>query len=105
TRAFVLETLIMNTNTFERLICILAVNISTITTETIINALIGKTVIMNDPDEEVMFALKNLCNNCILYDEGNKFSFLYPLIPEIIKKHLIITAPRLIKTLASNYNK
>jgi len=105
TRAFVLETLIMNTNTFERLICILAVNISTITTETIINALIGKTVRMNDPDEEVMFALKNLCNNCILYDEGDKFSFLYPLIPEIIKKHLVITAPRLIKTLATNYNK
>jgi len=101
TKSFVLETLMMNTNTFERLICILAVNLSTITNETVINALLGKGVKMNDPDKEVLFALKNLVNNCIIYDYGNSYTFLYPLIPVIIKKHLMNTSPRLLKTLAN----
>jgi len=103
TRAFVLETLIMNTNTFERLICILAVNLSIISNETVINALLGKGVQMKDPDQDVLSALNNLSNNCILNDCGNEYTFLYPLIPEIINKYLNNTTPRLLKTLAYNH--
>ena len=100
TKDFVLETVIMNTNQFERLICIIAAKeLSNITIDTVKKSLDDNGVKAKnkefDIEKEVYSSLQNLCNNCILYDYGEKYSFLYPLIPSIIRKNLINSIPGL----------
>jgi len=96
TKNYVLETVMMNTNPFERLICIIAAQMDHITNETIIDCIVYKHDIrINDIDRKVFSALKNLCYNCILLDKGEQYFFLYPLLPVIVRKYLINSIPRL----------
>jgi hypothetical protein len=102
TKDFVLETIMMNTNPFERFICILASKMDLITSDNVIDCIENDhDIIINDIDKKVFSALKNLCYNCILDDSGSQYTFLYPLLPIIINKYLMNSIPRLKRAILS----
>jgi hypothetical protein len=98
TRDFVRETVIMNTNLVERLICILAADSAQITENEIITKLKKQKIQFKDSQKTIYLALKNICNNCIMYEDDHQtFRFLNPIIPRLLNKEMRNLIPQLIE--------
>jgi len=96
---FIDDIFVINTTSIERLICLLTIEKDSFTIDDVLIAFEDYNIQMNDPWKKVKIELNHLQFNNILKKEGNYYSFLYPLMKQIIKEYLV--SPYLIKLLVA----
>ncbi|KPA16211.1 hypothetical protein MHK_003581, partial [Candidatus Magnetomorum sp. HK-1] len=96
---FIDDIFVINTSPLERLICLLTLEKNQFSIEDVLIAFESNQIKGQDHWKTVKIALNHLQFNNILKKEKNLFSFLYPLMKQIITDYLV--SPYLIKSLIS----
>ena len=97
------DTFIMNTSPLERLISILTLQEESFDIDLILSKFEQENINIFDPIKVINRSLRNLMfNNILKMNNNKKYTFLYPLMKDIIKAYL--ASPLLIKTLKREVN-
>lgn len=84
---FILDNFIRNTNSFERLICLLTIDEETIDEGSVVGKLDQEGVLVEDLTTRVHNSLRNLVYNNIFAQIQGQYGFLYPMMRSIIREY------------------
>jgi len=81
---YILDHFTMNTNSFERFICLLMINKPSFSYEDVFNSLLSQPISKQDVMQNIHQALRNLAMNSILVEDAHRYKFLNKLVIKTI---------------------
>lgn len=84
---YILENFVMNTNSFERLLCLLCLDLDDITLESAMKIFKNNKIAVNNLDGKIICALRNMKNNNLFRQHENRYQFLFQLMQKILKNY------------------